>query len=396
MVIINAKINTCENGLIIPQGYLEVTGSKITKIGGGIYKGTDPDIIDAAGDLVVPGFVDSHCHIGIWEDGLVFEGDDTNEQTDPCTPQLRAIDAVNPLDRSFSEALAYGITTVSVGPGSANPIAGQVCVLSTSGKYVDQMVIKSPSAIKFALGENPKNVYNEKDQGPVTRMAIASIMREALQKAQRYQQDLEKSEEDEDTDPPELDVKCEALLPLLRREIKAHFHAHRADDICTALRIAKEFNLDAVIIHCTDGHLVTEAIREQGAGVSCGPIISSRTKPELLHLERYNAAKLYEAGIPVALNSDAPVFPVDLLATSAAMANKAGLPWQAALEALTIRGAEVDGVADRVGSLKEGKDADILILDEDPIALLVKPRCIIAQGKIVKNDGVYVNNTKLC
>lgn len=383
MVIKNAKIYTCENGRIIPNGYLVAQNGIITEVGKGEYPGSDEECYDAAGALLTPGFVDSHCHIGIWENGLDFEGDDTNEQTDPCTPQLRAIDAINPMDRCFGEALAYGITTVSVGPGSSNPIAGQVCVLKTYGKYVDEMLIKEPSAIKFALGENPKTSYNNKEQAPMTRMAIAAVIREELKKAQRYLSDLKKSEADEDTDPPELDVKCEALIPLLERKIKAHFHAHRADDICTALRIAREFNLDAVIIHGTESYLVTEALKTQNTPVSCGPIISARTKPELTHQERYNAGKLHEAGVPVAIHSDALVFPIDLLAASAAIAVKAGLPWQAALEALTIRAAEMAGVSDRVGSLAVGKDADLLLFNEDPIGLLVRPKQIFVQGHMI-------------
>lgn len=383
MVIINAKINTCENGLIIPHGYIVCKDGKIAEIGAGEYCGSDSECYDASGNLVTPGFIDSHCHIGIWESGLDFEGDDTNEQTDPSTPQLRAIDAVNVRDRAFSEALEYGITAVSVGPGSANPVAGQVCVLHTCGSYVDTMAIKAPSAMKFALGENPKNCYNSKEETPVTRMAIAAVIREELMKARRYGEDLRKSQEDEDTDPPELDVKCEALLPVLNREIKAHFHAHRSDDICTAIRIAKEFDLDAVIIHGTEGYLIPEALKDADIPVSVGPIISARTKPELQHMERENAALLHQAGIAVAFNSDALVFPIDLLAASAAITVKAGMPWQAALEALTIRAAEAAGVGDRIGSIAVGKDADLLIFDEDPIGLLVKPKAVFIEGKQV-------------
>lgn len=224
MVIINAKINTCDHGQIIESGYIVIKNGKIAEVGEGIYRGDEAELYDATGCLVTPGFIDSHCHIGIWESGLDFEGDDTNEMTDPTTPQIRAIDAVNPLDRAFREALEYGITTVSVGPGSANPVAGQVCVLHTAGSYIDKMVLKAPSAMKFALGENPKKVYNGKEETPATRMAIASVIREQLMKAKRYQQDLQKSKDEEDTDPPELDMKCEALLPVLERKIKAHFH----------------------------------------------------------------------------------------------------------------------------------------------------------------------------
>ena len=193
MVIINAKINTCDHGQIIESGYIVIKNGKIAEVGEGIYRGDEAELYDAAGCLVTPGFIDSHCHIGIWESGLDFEGDDTNEMTDPSTPQIRAIDAVNPLDRAFQEALEYGITTVSVGPGSANPIAGQVCVLHTTGSYIDKMVLKAPSAMKFALGENPKKVYNGKEETPATRMAIASVIREQLMKAKRYQQDLQLS-----------------------------------------------------------------------------------------------------------------------------------------------------------------------------------------------------------
>lgn len=234
--------------------------------------------------------------------------------------------------------------------------------------------------MKFALGENPKKVYNGKEETPATRMAIASVIREQLMKAKRYQQDLQKSKDEEDTDPPELDMKCEALLPVLERKIKAHFHAHRADDICTAIRIAKEFDLDAVIIHCTEGHLVTEALHDSGYAASVGPIISARTKPELRNQERYNAARLSEAGVPVAFNTDALVFPIDLLAASAKIAVIDGLPWQKALEALTIRSAEAAGVSDQVGSITVGKRADLLIFDRDPIDLLVKPNAVFVDG----------------
>lgn len=380
MVIINAKINTCDGGKIIEHGFIEIENGRITGVGEGAYSGAEAEVFDAAGRLVTPGFIDSHCHIGIWESGLDFEGDDTNEMTDPSTPHIRAIDAVNPLDRAFTEALKYGITAVSVGPGSANPVTGQVCVLHTNGSYLDRMILKAPSAMKFALGENPKKVYNGKESAPITRMAIAAVIREQLMKAKRYQQDLQKSKEDEDTDPPEFDMKCEALLPVLERRIKAHFHAHRADDICTAIRIAKEFNLDAVIIHCTEGHLVPEALLDSGCIASVGPIISDRTKPELRNQERYNAAKLTEAGVPVAFNTDALVFPIDLLAASAKIAVLAGLPWQQALESLTIRSAEAAGVADEIGSVTVGKRADLLVFSRDPIDLLVKPDAVFVDG----------------
>ena len=250
------------DGTVIEDGYIRLVGGKIVEVAPGDYQGEDSQLLDARGKIVTPGFIDAHCHVGMWEEGLDFEGDDGNEVTDPCTPQLRALDAINPLDRAFEEALDYGITTVITGPGSANPVAGQICAMKTYGRVVDRMTIQAPVGMKFALGENPKQVYSEKSQAPVTRMAIASIIRGELQKAQRYLEDQRKAQEDEDTDPPELDVKLEALTPVLERKIKAHFHTHRADDICTALRIIREFGLDGVIVHGTEGHLVPDTDRK--------------------------------------------------------------------------------------------------------------------------------------
>ena len=372
------------DGTVIPEGYLEIAGGKIRKAAPGKYAGKDPEILDASGMIVTPGFIDAHCHLGMWEEGLAFEGDDGNEETDPCTPQLRSLDAVNPMDRAFEEALDYGITTVVTGPGSANPVAGQICAMKTQGRVVDEMVVRFPAGMKFALGENPKNTYSEKSQTPVTRMAIAAIIREELQKTRRYMEDLEKSREDEDTDPPELDVKCEALMPVLEGKVKAHFHVHRADDICTALRIIREFSLDGVIVHGTEGYLVADAIAAAGVPVICGPIISTRTKPELRNLDRRNAALLLEAGVRVAINTDAPEVPIDLLATQAAITVAAGVPAERALELITRNPAEICGIGDRVGSLAPGRDADVLVFDRDPIGLLVKPAHILVEGRLVR------------
>ncbi len=383
MVITGGRIEPCV-GPVIEKGYVEIEGKVIRRVAAGEYTGDDPQVIDASGCLITPGFIDAHCHVGMWEEGLAFEGDDGNEETDPCTPHLRSLDAINPMDRAFRDALEYGITTVVTGPGSANPVAGQITAMKTAGTVVDEMVVRAPCAMKFALGENPKNVYNGKAQQPVTRMAIASIIREQLQKAVRYSEDLKRSQEDEDTDPPELDVRCEALLPVLRREIKAHFHAHRADDICTALRLIREFGLDGVIIHGTEGRFVADALARAEVPVVCGPLIGTRTKPELRNMERDNPARLQEAGVAVSLNTDAPEIPVEMLGTSLAMAVQAGIPREEALKLITIRAAEAAGIADRVGSLETGKDADVLIFDQDPVGLLVRPRNMIISGKLIK------------
>ncbi|MEG0541570.1 MAG: amidohydrolase family protein, partial [Angelakisella sp.] len=325
----------------------------------------------------------------MWEEGLASEGDDGNEETDPCTPQLRSLDAINPMDRAFEEALAIGITTVVTGPGSANPIAGLITAMKTKGHVVDSMVVRFPCAMKFAMGENPKNTYGEKAQQPVTRMAVTSIIREQLYKAKRYAQDMDKAAADTEgeTDPPEYDIKCEALLPVLRREIKAHFHAHRADDICTALRIIKEFSLDGVIIHGTEGYLVAEALQEAKVHVVCGPIISTRTKPELRGLTRENVMLLQQAGVKTSINTDAPELPIDMLLTSVAIATLAGgkqLPMEQAIEAVTCNAAEAAGIFDRVGSITVGKDADMVLFDQNPMGLLVKPKRVMISGKFVQ------------
>ena len=369
------------DGTVIEDGYIRLVGGKIVEVAPGDYQGEDSQLLDARGKIVTPGFIDAHCHVGMWEEGLDFEGDDGNEVTDPCTPQLRALDAINPLDRAFEEALDYGITTVITGPGSANPVAGQICAMKTYGRVVDRVTIQAPVGMKFALGENPKQVYSEKSQAPVTRMAIASIIRGELQKAQRYLEDQRKAQEDEDTDPPELDVKLEALTPVLERKIKAHFHTHRADDICTALRIIREFGLDGVIVHGTEGHLVPDTIAEAGVPVICGPVISTRSKPELKNLERKNAAALVAAGVTTAICTDAPVIPIDMLAASVAVAVNAGLPAEKAIPTITGSAAAICGLGDRVGRIAPGLDGDILIFDRDPVGLLVRPEHILVDGK---------------
>ena len=260
MLIVNARLYTMA-GTYIENGYLRTEGTVIAELGP-MPADAKPneEVIDAQGAALYPGFVDAHTHLGMWEDGLTFEGDDGNEETDPVTPQLRAIDAINPVDRCFREALGAGITTVVTGPGSANAIGGQMAAIKTYGNCIDRMIVKAPFAIKMALGENPKTVYHGKNQTPSTRMATTALIREQLYKAKRYQEELERAEKDEDFDRPEFDIKCEALLPALRREIQVHFHAHRADDIFTAVRIAKEFQLAYVVIHGTESHVIVDGL----------------------------------------------------------------------------------------------------------------------------------------
>ncbi len=383
MIIIHADIHTMADG-DIPNGWIRTRGSVISALGAMPEQPLDgEEVVDVQGAGVYPGFIDAHTHLGMWEDGLTFEGDDGNEETDPITPQLRAIDAINPLDRCFSEALAAGVTTVVTGPGSANPIGGQLAAIKTYGTCIDEMIVKAPVAIKMALGENPKSVYHGKNLAPSTRMATASLIREELFKARRYMEDLQRAQEDEDVDAPEFDMKSEALIPALKGEIEVHFHAHRADDIDTALRIAKEFHLNYVIIHGTEAHLIADRLKKVGTRVLAGPFLCDRSKPELRNLTPANPGILAGKGIPTAIITDHPVIPLQYLATCAALAVREGMTAEDALKAITINPAKICGIDNRVGSIEVGKDADLVVLESNPLDMTSKPKLVIAGGKVI-------------
>ncbi|MCI8553736.1 MAG: amidohydrolase [Clostridiales bacterium] len=384
MRMINARILPMD-APEIPNGYVETTGGVISAMGpmaeaAGLSAAGET--LDAEGGLLLPGFVDAHTHLGMWEDGLGFEGDDGNEDTDPATPQLRAVDAVNPADRCFREALEAGITTVVTGPGSANPIGGQLCAMKTYGRRIDDMLVAAPVAMKMALGENPKGAYHEKNQTPVTRMAIAALIREQLARARRYGQDKERAEDDE-VDAPEFDSRCEALLPVLRGELPVHFHAHRLDDIFTARRIAQEFGLRYVIVHGTEGHRAADLLAEEGMPVLCGPLLCDRSKPELRELTPALPALLHRAGVEIAIITDHPVIPEQYLPLCAGLAMREGLPRAEALRAVTIGPARILGIDRRVGSLSPGKDADLVLFREDPLTVAARPAAVIAGGRRV-------------
>ena len=391
MIIYNARIFTASDDDIIECGYIETSGGIITAVGsmdefsGNLDSG---DVIDASGLTVYPAFVDAHSHIGICENGLGFEGDDVNEATDPSTPHLRAIDAVNAADLCFSEAARAGIGTVITGVGSANPIGGSFLAMKTYGSSrIDKLIIKDPVSIKFALGENPKRVYNDRDETPVTRMATAAIIREQLMKARRYMEDLAEYERtkgtDDETTRPDLDLKCEALIPLLRREIKAHFHCHRQDDIFTAIRIAKEFSIDYVLIHATDGHLIADELRDERAQCVIGPLLADRCKPELVNQSIENAAKLHKKGVEIAICTDHPETPVQYLPVTAGIAVRGGLNREEAIRAITINPARFCGIDDRVGSIENGKDADLTAFRGEVFDITEKPEFVIINGKFV-------------
>ncbi len=384
MRIINGNVLTMD-GLTIPSGYVAVSGDQIARVGPmeECPENWEGETLDAQGGYVLPGLIDAHCHLGMFGDALGFEGDDGNESTDPCTPQLRAIDGVNPLDRCFEEARAAGVTTVLTGPGSANPVAGQFAAIKTTGRWVDAMVVKAPAAMKLALGENPKSVYNERHETPVTRMATASLIRENLRKALEYAEKLERAANDEEEDKPDFDPKLEALLPVVRGELPVHIHAHRADDIATGIRLAKEFSLDYVIVHGTEAHRIPDLLAQEGARVITGPSLGDRSKPELAHMTLENPAILAMHGVKVAICTDHPVIPVQYLPLCAALAVRGGMPPEAALAAITINAAEIAGIGHLVGSLTPGKQADIVVTSGHPLNVLSRVRAVFIGGRQV-------------
>lgn len=383
MRIQHARVYTMV-GPVLEDGYVDVKDGKILAVGPVAEAGApDGEVLDAHGGWLLPGLVDAHTHLGMWEDSLGFEGDDGNEDTDPATPQLRGIDGLNPLDKCFSEALAAGVTTVVTGPGSANPIGGQLCAIKTYGRRIDDMVVKAPVAMKMALGENPKSVYHGKSQAPVTRMATAAIIRDQLRQAQEYARRKDEAAQDKDADEPEYDAKCEALLPVIRGELPVHFHAHRLDDIFTAGRIAKEFSLRYVIVHGTAAHLAADLLAEEGVPVLCGPLLCDRSKPELHELTPANPGILQQAGVETAIITDHPVIPLPYLPVCAGLAVREGLPYEAALRALTIAPARICGIEDRVGSIEPGKDADLVLFAHDPLTIAARPVWVIAAGNLV-------------
>ena len=385
MRILNGVVHTMA-GPVIPHGYVEVENGKIRAVGemSARTAAAAGPVYDAGGGHILPGFIDAHCHLGMFGNALGFEADDGNESTDPCTPQLRAIDAINPQDRCFREAREGGVTTVLTGPGSANPIAGQFAAIKTDGRWVDEMVLRAPAAMKMALGENPKTVYNERKETPITRMATAAVIRQELSKTLEYMDKQDKADAEEDTDAPDYDAKLEALIPVLRGELPVHIHAHRADDIATAVRICREFGLKYVIVHGTEGHLLPELLAAEGAGVITGTSLTDRSKPELANLTIENPAILARAGVPVAICTDHPVIPIQYLPICAALAVRGGLEPEEALAAITIHPARLAGLDKRVGSLEPGKDADIVVTTGHPLDWNGKVRYVFIGGKQVK------------
>lgn len=381
LIIKNGLVKTMA-GEDIVHGQIEIEDGVIKYVGE--VREVEGEILDATDCIVTPGLVDAHCHIGLFEEAIGFEGSDGNEMTDPVTPQLRGIDAINPRDEAFEEARKGGVTTAITGPGSANVVGGTFAAIKTVGDRVDKMILKDPVAMKVAFGENPKRVYNSKSQTPMTRMATAALLRETLEKAKEY--DKKRDLEDESKRAP-YDGKLEALRPVVRGELPLKAHAHRADDIFTSIRIANEFNIPMTMDHCTEGHLVAEELAEEGKPAIVGPTFGNKTKFELSNKTFVTPKVLSEAGIKIAINTDSPVIPLEHLPLCAALAVKAGLAEDTAWRAITINPAEITGIDDRVGSLEVGKDADVVVFEKNPMYDVdYRVRYTIIDGVVVHRD----------
>jgi len=385
LAIKGGKIFTITNGTI-EEGTVLIDEGKIVDVGADVTVPEGAEVIDASGKIVMPGLVEAHCHIGISEETIGWAGSDGNERTDPATPNVRALDGIkaNADEKGLEAALKEGITTAQILPGSANVIGGTGVVVKTAPKVVvDDMVIRSPSGMKVAFGENPRRVYGvELKKMPSTRMGVAGIIREYLQKTKDYMEKKERFKDDPDK-MPDVDMKLEALEPVLRGEIPLRVHAHRADDVATAVRIAEEFGVDMSWEHATEGHRIAEWIAEKGIPAVWGPSLTARRKWEMRELNFDTPKALHDAGVKFAIQTDAAGQNVAFLTLCAGMAVKHGLPYDVALKAITITPAEFIGVADRVGSIEKGKDADIRIVDGDPLELRTKVEMVLIDGKVV-------------
>lgn len=378
MVIINGKVFPME-GESIECGYVRIKGKVIEEVGDMkcFVPRDDEELLDVNGAWVMPGLIEAHAHIGITEEKWGIIGDDCNEETNPVTASLRAIDAVNPMDPAFHDAIQAGITSVMTGPGSANVVGGQFVFMKTQGRCIDHMIVKYPAAMKVALGENPKTAYGDKGEFPSTRMGTASLLRKTLFKARQYQKEKEEGSLNKE------DFELEPWLPVLRREIPMKVHAHRADDILTAIRIAKEFKLDITIDHGTEAHLIADEVLASGFPVIVGTDLTSRSKIEVQNMNFKTAGILEEAGILFAITTDHPVALIQYLPICAGLSVRYGLQMEEALKAITIYPARICRVDDRVGSLAPGKDADIAIFTGNPMETFTKTLYTIIDGKVI-------------
>ncbi len=356
----------------VESGTLLVRDGKIAALGPDVAVPDGTPVVDVGGSWVLPGFIEAHGHVGVHEEAEGWAGSDTNEMTDPVTAQVRALDAINPADLGFRDAIGGGVLAVNVNPGSGNPIGGQTVAIKCWGRTVDEMLLREPSGLKSALGENPKRVYGEQKKTPSTRLGVAAVIRGAFVDASNYLQKIEAEQRKpaDERKPVDRDLKLEALAKVLNREIPWRQHCHRADDIATAMRIAQEFGYDLVIDHGTEAHLLADLIAARDIPVIIGPLFTSRSKVELRNRSLANPGKLAAAGVTIAITTDHPVVPINFLVHQASLAVKYGLDRDTALRALTINPARIIGVDDRLGSLEVGKDADFAVWSGDPLDVL--------------------------
>ena len=371
MLFKNATIYTMEQDPFV--GDFKIDKGVFTQIGKDLTAGVGEDVQDLNGLYVFPGLVESHCHLGMEETAIRFEGDDVNEITDPITPNMRGIDGCNPMDETIESALKGGVTTVAAGPGSANVIGGTFFAYKTVGNCIDEMSIQNPLAMKAAFGENPKRCY--KDKKIDTRMQISALLRETLAKTKEY---MEKKEAGKEV---AYDQKLEAMIPVVKREIPLKCHAHRADDILTVIRIAKEYDIKVTLDHVTDARCIIPQIKESGFSCICGPALTHKSKFELANMSFETPNELYKAGILFSIITDSPVVPQQYLSLSAALAAKAGLPEYEAIKAITINPAKILGLDNRLGSIKEGKDADFVICTKNILDTTNEIKAVYVDGK---------------
>ena len=371
MLFKNATIYTMEQEPFV--GDFKIDKGVFTEVGTNLTANEGEDVQDLNGLYVFPGLVESHCHLGMEETAIRFEGDDVNEITDPITPNMRGIDGCNPMDETIHEALKGGVTTVAAGPGSANVLGGTFFAYKTAGHCIDEMNIQNPLAMKAAFGENPKRCYQGKKID--TRMQISALLRETLEKTKEY---MKKKEDGKDV---AYDQKLEAMIPVVKRELPLKCHAHRADDILTAIRIAKEENIKITLDHVTDARSILPQIKESGFPCICGPALTHKSKFELANMSFETPNELYKAGILFSIITDSPVIPQQYLSLSAALAAKAGLPEYEAIKAITINPAKILGLDNRVGSIKVGKDADFVICTKNILDTQNEIQSVYVDGK---------------
>ena len=371
MLFKNATIYTMEQEPFV--GDFKIDKGVFTEVGKNLTANKGEDVQDLNGLYVFPGLVESHCHLGMEETAIRFEGDDVNEITDPITPNMRGIDGCNPMDETIESTLKGGVTTVAAGPGSANVLGGTFFAYKTKGNCIDEMTIENPIAMKAAFGENPKRCYQGKKID--TRMQISALLRETLAKAKEY---MMKKEAGKDVD---YDQKLEAMIPVVKRELPLKCHAHRADDILTAIRIAKEENIKITLDHVTDARCILPQIKESGFPCICGPALTHKSKFELANMSFETPNELYKAGILFSIITDSPVIPQQYLSLSAALAAKAGLPEYEAIKAITINPAKILGLDNRVGSIKVGKDADFVICTKNILDTQNEITAVYVDGK---------------